>query len=83
MMGAGISSISSTLSVEGVEDSPTSIIEGDLTNVDILLVWEEIDQLCVLLQGLRTGIQIITLSKTWIKPDRSDSEYEILGDRLF
>ena len=36
---------------------------------------DTIDQLCLLLQELHSGRQIITLSETWIKPDRSDSEY--------
>ena len=44
---------------------------------------DKIDQLRLLLQELHSGIQIITLSETWIKPDRSDSEYELPGYRLF
>lgn len=44
---------------------------------------DKIDQLRLLLQELHSGIQIITLSETWIKPDRNDSEYELLGYRLF
>ena len=35
------------------------------------------------IQELHSGIQIITLSEIWIKPDRSGSEYEIPGYRLF
>ena len=44
---------------------------------------DKIDQLRLLLQELHSGIQIITLSETWIKPDRNDSEYELPGYRLF
>ncbi|PFX12745.1 hypothetical protein AWC38_SpisGene23247 [Stylophora pistillata] len=44
---------------------------------------DKIDQLRLLLQELQSGIQIITLSETWIKADRSDSEYEIPGYKLF
>ena len=44
---------------------------------------DKIDQLRLLLQEHHSGIQIITLSETWIKADRSDSEYEIPGYRLF
>ena len=44
---------------------------------------DKIDQLRILLQELHLGIQLITLSETWIKPDRSDSEYEIPGYGLF
>ena len=40
---------------------------------------DKIDQLRLLLQEHHSGTQIITLSETWIKADRSDSEYEIPG----
>ena len=36
-----------------------------------------------MLQELHSGIQIITLFETWIKPDRSDSEYQIPGYKIF
>ena len=44
---------------------------------------DKIDQLRLLLQGLHFGIQLITLSETWLKSDKSDSELEIAGYRLF
>ena len=44
---------------------------------------DKIDQLRLLLQGLHSGIQLITLSKTWLKSNKSDSELEIAGYRHF
>ena len=44
---------------------------------------DKMDQLRLLLQEHHSGIQIITLSETWIKADMIDSEYEIPGYRLF
>ena len=44
---------------------------------------DKIDQLRLLLHGVHSGIQLITLSESWLKPDRSDSEFEISGYRLF
>ena len=43
---------------------------------------DKIDQLRLLLQELHSGIQIITLSETWIKPDRNDRvnmNYRVIG----
>ena len=44
---------------------------------------DKIDQLRLLLHGLHSGIQLITLSESWLKLDRNDSGYEILGYTLF
>lgn len=44
---------------------------------------DKIDQLRLLLHGLHSGIKLITLSESWLKPDRNDSEFEISGYTLF
>lgn len=44
---------------------------------------DKIDQLRLLLHGLHSGIQLITLSESWLKLDRNDSGYEISGYTLF
>ena len=36
-----------------------------------------------MLHGLHSGIKLITLSESWLKPDRNDSEFEISGYTLF
>ena len=35
---------------------------------------DKIDQLHLLLHGIHSGIQLLTLSESWLKPDRNDSE---------
>ncbi len=42
----------------------------------------KIDQLRFLLHELKSGIQLLTLSETWIKPETPDKEYEIPGYML-
>ena len=44
---------------------------------------DKIDQLRLLFHGLHSGIQLITRSESWLRPNRNDSEYEILGYTLF
>ena len=43
----------------------------------------KIDQLRYLLHEMKSGIQLLTLSETWIKPEIPDKEYEIPGYMLF
>ncbi len=43
----------------------------------------KIDQLWFLLHELKSGIQLLMLSETWIKSETPDKEYEIPGYMLF
>ena len=43
----------------------------------------KIEQLCLLICELKSGLHILALSETWLKSDVSDGEYEIPGYRLF
>ena len=44
---------------------------------------DKIDELRLLVKGLHSSIQIITLSETWLKSDRNDSEFAMAGYELF
>ena len=43
----------------------------------------KIDQLQFLLHDMQYGIQLLTLSETWVKPEIPDREHEIPGYMLF
>ena len=43
----------------------------------------KIDQVRLLLRELKSGIQLVTLSETWLKRDVGDGEFKIPGYRLF